>query len=136
MVDVEEGKAFDGSGEDDEESVKEFEEFGEVEDVGPEEEGAGGRVVGREADGGAEGGGVGEDGKGGGDGHCEGEEGESEVVEGGEGFEEGRWERGEREEEEESEGEIKEDGKREELEGGEWGVGRVPCEVKDFRMGD
>ncbi|CAI8591509.1 unnamed protein product [Vicia faba] len=130
MVDVEEGETFDGSREEDEESVYEFDEFRDVEDVGPEEEGSGGRGVGRETDGGAEVGGVGKDGEGGGDSHNEGEDGESEVVEGGEGLEEGRWERGEREEEEEeSEGEVGEYGKREELEGGEWGVRRVPCEV-------
>lgn len=50
MVDVEEGQALDGIGEDDEKGVEEFEDFGEVEDVGPEEEGTGRRSVGWEAD--------------------------------------------------------------------------------------
>lgn len=37
MVHVEEREASDGAGKDDEKRVEEFEEFGEVEDVGPEE---------------------------------------------------------------------------------------------------
>ncbi|KAF7803644.1 hypothetical protein G2W53_042755 [Senna tora] len=108
VVHVEEREASDGVGEDDEERVDEFEDFGEVEDVGPEEEWAGGRGVGREAEDPAEvrsvgGGEGGEDAS---EGHEEGEEEEEEVVDGGDGLEEaGRKGREGEEGEEESEGE-------------------------------
>lgn len=50
MVHVEEGEPFDGAAQDDEEGVQEFKHLGEVEDVGPEEEGTSWFSVGREAE--------------------------------------------------------------------------------------
>lgn len=127
VVDVEEGEASEGAGEDDEERIEEFEDFGEVEDVGPEEEGPGGIGVGWEADGPAEVRGVDEEGEGAAQEHEEGEEEEEEVVEGGDGLQEAVWEGWEREEgEEEGEGEVAEDGETKEERGGERGVRRLP----------
>lgn len=50
VVHVEECEPFDGAAEDDQECVYELEDFREVEDVGPEEEGPSGRCFRRDAD--------------------------------------------------------------------------------------
>lgn len=69
VVHVEEREPSDGAAEDDETRVAELEELGEVEDVGPEEEGPTGRRPRGEADGAVEVGPVGEDGERASDGH-------------------------------------------------------------------
>lgn len=82
VVDVEEREPLDGIAENDQESVHELQNLGEVEDVGPEEEGPRGRGVWREANDPVEMRPcVGEDGEGATEGHGEGEEEEGEVVE-------------------------------------------------------
>lgn len=113
VVHVEEGQPpLAATGEDDQEGVDEFEEFGEVEDVGPEEDGAiGWGLVDGEAEDVFGVGGLGEGGEGAGEGHGEGEEEEEEIMGGGDGAEEGRGERGEAGSvEEEGEGEVGEEG--------------------------
>lgn len=110
---MEEGQpALAATGEDDQEGVDEFEEFGEVEDVCPEEDGAiGWGLVDGEAEDVFGVGGLGEGGEGAGEGHGEGEEEEEEVVGGGDGAEEGGGESGEAGSvEEEGEGEVGEEG--------------------------
>lgn len=91
---MEEREPFDGAaGEDYKKGVDEFEEFGEVEDVGPEEGGPRWWGFDREAEDPFGSGGLGEGGERAGDGHGDGEEEKEEVVGGGDGAEEGGWER-------------------------------------------
>ncbi|KAK9286810.1 hypothetical protein L1049_015215 [Liquidambar formosana] len=140
VVHVEKREPSDGTAaEDDQEGVDEFEEFGEVEDVGPEEEGAAWRgMIGGEAEQPREERGrrgEGEGGEGAADGHGEGEEEEGEVVDGGDEAEEGGVEGGDgRVGEEEGEGEVGEDGEGEEGRRGGECVGLVPIEVADCWM--
>lgn len=122
VVDVEEGEPLEGVTENDQEGVHEFENLGEVEDVGPEKEGPGGTGVWRETDDPVEVRRVGDDGEGATDSHDEGEEEEGEIVEGGDGFEDagtkggGEWDKAAGEKE--GEGEVREEGEEEEERGG------------------
>jgi hypothetical protein len=98
VVHVEEGEPPSGITEDYQKGVYEFEDLGEVEDVGPEKEGPSGRNVRWEAKDPVEVRSVGEDGEGAADGHDKGEEEEGEVVDSGDGFEEVGAKGGERDE--------------------------------------
>lgn len=130
VVHVEEGQPFDAPTQDDQEGVDKFNDFGEVEDVGPEECGSGGRGVGWEAEDPTGIGGLGGGGEGASDGHRKGEEEEEEVVGRGDGTEEEGVEGGDSGAgEEESEAEIAEDGEGQELGGGAPSVALFPLEV-------
>ena len=133
VVHVEEGEPFDAPTQYDQESVYEFNYLREVEDVGPEKGGPGGRGVGREAEDPTAIGGLGGGGERASDGHSEGEEEEKKVVGGGDGAEEDGVESGDLGAgagEEESEGEIAEDGEDQELGGGAPSVALLPLEVR------
>ncbi|KAL0909019.1 hypothetical protein M5K25_023541 [Dendrobium thyrsiflorum] len=138
VVDVEEGEALAAS-EEDEGGVDELVDFGEVEDLGPEEDGAGGGGGGRKAEEPSKGGHLGEGGDRAADGHDGREEEEEEVMDGGEEAEEGGGEGGESKEakvEEEGEGEVGEDGGEEEGEGRGKGFVGNPFEGGDCRQVD
>ncbi|KAL8151726.1 hypothetical protein V2J09_021534 [Rumex salicifolius] len=136
VVHVEERQPSDAAADYDQECVGEFEEFGEIEDVGPEEERApAGDLVLREAE---EPGVVregGEGGEGAAGGHGDGEEEDREVVEDGDGAEDGRRRRRRTElEEEEGEGEVGDDCEEEEFGGGSYGFSCLPLEICDGRV--
>ena len=127
VVDVEEGQPFDAPTKDDQEGVNKFNDFREVEDVGPEEGGPGGRGVGWEAEDPTGIGGLGGGGEGASDDHRKGKEEEEEVVGGGDWAEEEGGDLGVGEKV--SEGEIAEDGEGQELGGGAPSVALFPLEV-------
>lgn len=130
VVDVEEGQPFDAPTKDDQEGVNKFNDFREVEDVGPEEGGPGGRGVGWEAEDPTGIGGLGGCGEGASDDHRKGKEEEEEVVGGGDGAEKEGVEGGDLGVGEKvSEGEIAEDGEGQELGGGAPSVALFPLEV-------
>lgn len=138
VVDVEEGEAV-AAGEEDEGGVDELVDFGEVEDLGPEEDGAGGGSGGREAEEPGEGGHLCGGGERAADGHGGGEEEEEDVVGDGEEAEEGGGERREREEaevEEDGDGEVGEDGGEEKRARGAEGFVEGPFEGGDRRRVD
>lgn len=117
---------------DDQEGVKELQHLGEVEHVGPEEEGPSGRGLRGEADDPMEVGCMGEGGEGAAKRHDEGEDEEDEVMDGWDWLEEG-WVDGWEWEvvEEESEEEVGDDGEGEEERRGAKGLALGPWEMED-----
>lgn len=110
VIHMEERQPLKGPTKDDQEGVHKLVDFGEVEDIGPEEERPRWWGFGWEADDPERVRCVGEDGDQGTNGHDEGEEEEVEVVDGGDGFEAAWFDKWEREVgEEESEGEVGDD---------------------------